>query len=131
MKQVVTCFLKHDSKILILRRSQNVGSFRGKWAGVSGFVESTPDEQAFTEITEETRLSRDDVELVKTGLPLEVEGEGKKWLVHPYLFIIKDKGKIEADWEHNELKWIEPHEIKEYDTVPMLKEALARVYEFE
>ena len=130
MKRVVTCFLKHNTKILILRRSHNVGSFRGKWAGVSGFIESTADEQAFTEITEETRLSGDDVKLVKKGLPLEVEGEGNRWIVHPYLFDIKNKEKIEADWEHNELKWIEPWEIDEYDTVPMLKEALALVYEF-
>ena len=130
MKNVVTCFLKHDSQILILRRSHNVGSFRGKWAGVSGFIESTPDEQAFTEIAEETRLSRDDVELVKRGLPLEVEGEGRRWMVHPYLFNITEKDKIETDWEHNELKWIEPREIDNYDTVPMLKEALAEVYEF-
>ena len=130
MKQVVTCFLKHNSKILILRRSHNVGSFKGKWAGISGFIESTTDEQAFTEIAEETRLSGDDVNLVKKGLPLEVEEEGNSWVVHPYLFDIKNKEKIEADWEHNELKWIEPREIDNYDTVPMLKEALARVYEF-
>ena len=130
MKNVVTCFLKHNSQILILRRSHNVGSFRGKWAGVSGFIESTPDEQAFTEIAEETRLSRDDVELVKKGLPLGVEGEGRRWIVHPYLFNITEKDKIEMDWEHNELKWIEPREIDNYDTVPMLKDALAEVYEF-
>ena len=130
MKHVVTCFLKHNSQILILRRSHNVGTFRGKWAGVSGFIESTPDEQAFTEIAEETRLSRDDVELVKKGRPLEVEGEGNSWVVHPYLFSIMEKDKIETDWEHNELKWIEPREIDNYDTVPMLKEALAEVYEF-
>ena len=130
MKQVVTCFLKHNSKILILRRSHNVGNFKGKWAGISGFIESTTDEQVFTEIAEETRLSGDDVNLVKKGLPLEVEEEGNSWVVHPYLFDIKNKEKIEADWEHNELKWIEPREIDNYDTVPMLKEALARVYEF-
>ena len=130
MKQVVTCFLKHNSKILILRRSHNVGNFKGKWAGISGFIESTTDEQVFTEIAEETRLSGDDVNLVKKGLPLEVEEEGNSWVVHPYLFDIKNKEKIEADWEHNELKWIEPREIDNYDMVPMLKEALARVYEF-
>ena len=130
MKQVVTCFLKHNSKILILPRSHNVGSFKGKWAGISGFIESTADEQAFTEIAEETRLSRDDVNLVKKGLPLEVEEEGNSWVVLSYLFGIKNKEKIEVDWEHNELKWIEPREIDNYDTVPMLKETLKRVYEF-
>jgi len=130
LKHVVTCFLKYNSQILLLRRSHNVGSFRGKWAGVSGFIESTADEQAFTEIAEETRLSRDDVKLVKKGLPLDVEDGSREWVVHPYLFNINNKEKVKTDWEHTELRWIEPQEIDDYDTVPMLKEALARVYEF-
>jgi hypothetical protein len=32
------------------------------------------------------------------------------------------------DWESTEARWIAPPEIAGYETVPMLKEALARVY---
>ena len=59
---VVTCFLTRydaaESRILIVQRSQRVGSYHGQWAGISGFLEVgvTPDEQAFTEIREETGL---------------------------------------------------------------------------
>jgi len=56
-KRVVTCFLESDGEILILRRSRQVGSYQGKWAGVSGFIETTADEQALVEIEEETGLS--------------------------------------------------------------------------
>jgi len=38
-KHVVTSFLEYDNKILILRRSQAVGTYQGKWAGVSGYIE--------------------------------------------------------------------------------------------
>ena len=102
MKHVVTCFLEHDSRILILRRSRHVGSFRGKWAGVSGYIETTADKQAFTEIAEETGFVRQDVRLVRKGRPLEVAGEG--WIVQPYLFNIKGKAKIKTDWEHTEIR---------------------------
>ena len=128
-KRVVTCFLESENEILILHRSEQVGSYQGRWAGVSGYVEKTPDEQALVEIEEETGLSREDVKLIKRGktLPVKDEKLGVKWVVHPYLFHIKDRAKIKIDWEHKEARWIKPKEIGDYNTVPMLKETLARV----
>jgi len=64
-KHVVTCFLESDGKILLLRRSRQVGSYQGKWAGVSGYVESPPDKQAMIEIGEETGLEAGDILLLK------------------------------------------------------------------
>ena len=129
-KHVVTCFLESDGEILILRRSRKVGSYRGRWAGVSGYVESTPDEQAFTEIIEETGLEQEDVELCRKGEPLQVEDEqlGTRWIVHPYFFHVKNRDKIQTDWEHVETKWISPPDISKYTTVPRLQETLERVY---
>ena len=129
-KQVVTCFLESENEILILRRSEQVGSYQGRWAGVSGYIETTADEQALTEIEEETSLYREDLRLIKRGKPLPIKDEklGVEWVVHPYLFHIKDPGKIKIDWEHKEMKWIEAKDIDNYETVPMLKETLERVY---
>jgi ADP-ribose pyrophosphatase YjhB (NUDIX family) len=130
-KHVVTCFLENEAEILILRRSELVGSFQGRWAGVSGYVETTADEQALIEIEEETSLCPEELQLVRKGRPLEVRDDelGVKWVVHPYLFRIKGRDKIKIDWEHSETKWIKPSDIDNYQTVPMLKEALARVYQ--
>jgi ADP-ribose pyrophosphatase YjhB (NUDIX family) len=129
-KQVVTCFLESENEILILRRSGQVGSYQGKWAGVSGYIETSADEQALIEIEEETSLSREDVELIKRGRPLPIEDKrlGVRWVVHPYLFHIKDRDKVKIDWEHKEARWIKREEIGNFDTVPKLKETLARVY---
>lgn len=128
-KKVVTCFLESENQILILRRSGEVSSYQGSWAGVSGYIETTADEQALTEIEEETSLARQDVALIKKGEPLAVEDEGLgvRWVVHPYLFHIKDRDKIKIDWEHKEARWIAPEDIDNYQTVPKLKEALSRV----
>ena len=129
-KRVVTCFLESDGEILLLRRSEQVGSYQGRWAGVSGYIETTADEQALVEIGEETGLCGEDLKLVKRGNPLSIMDEklGVKWVVHPYLFHIKDRDKIKIDWEHKETKWIDPKDIDDYQTVPQLRETLARVY---
>src|ERR1700737_4654366 len=70
---VVTCFLLKNAgqaeKVLIVQRSQRVGSYHEHWAGISGFVEAnvSPEEQAYTEIREETGLQREQVRLLKSG----------------------------------------------------------------
>lgn len=127
---MVTCFLESDGRVLLLRRSGKVGTYQGRWAAVSGYIEKTADEQALIEIAEETGLGGQDIELLKRGEPLEVRDEklGIKWLVHPYLFQVKNRDRVSIDWEHEEARWIEPGEMDDYPTVPKLKEALARVY---
>ena len=128
-KHVVTCFLESGGKLLLLRRSQQVGSYQGKWAGVSGYVESPPDEQAVIEIREETRLDAGDIRLLKTGEPLVIDDEelGTRWVVHPFLFHVNTPEKVKIDWEHKEYRWINPVDIDTYDTVPGLKNTLERV----
>lgn len=128
-KHVVTCFLESDGRILLLRRSGKVGSYRGKWAGVSGYAESPPDRQALIEIQEEADLGSDDIRLLKTGEPLIIDDEELdiRWVVHPFLFHVTTPEKVKIDWEHIEYTWIEPTNIDRYDTVPGLKNALEHV----
>jgi 8-oxo-dGTP diphosphatase len=130
-RHVVTCFLEHNGEIMLLRRSERVGTYRGKWAGVSGYIEegSSPSQQAWAEIKEEVGLDREDVELVREGMPLEVADPklGRKWNVYPFRFKVLKPDKIRIDWEHTEAKWIAPEDIGQYQTVPNLREAWQRV----
>jgi 8-oxo-dGTP diphosphatase len=130
-RHVVTCFLEHNGQIMILRRSERVGTYPGKWAGVSGYIEEgmTASEQAWTEIKEEAGLGADDVELSQEGQPLEVVDAdlGRKWIVHSFRFRVLKPDKMKIDWEHTEAKWIGPEEIGQHETVPKLLEAWQRV----
>jgi hypothetical protein len=128
-KHVVTAFLRHKGRILILRRSGSVGTYQGKWAAVSGYAETMPDEQVLTEIEEEAGLEKEELSLVKKGSTIEAVDEAldTTWVVHPYLFDIKNRDRIRIDWEHKEARWIAPDELGGYDTVPKLKEALDEV----
>ena len=131
VRHVVTCFLEHDGKVMILRRSRHVGTYQGKWAGVSGYIEEgiSPSEQAWTEVKEEAGLGREDVELVKKGDALEVVDAdlGRKWFVHPFRFRVLRPERVRIDWEHTEAKWIAPGDIALHETVPKLLEAWQRV----
>ena len=128
-KAVVACFLESEGEILLLKRSNKVKAYQGKWEGISGYIETTPDKQALVEIKEEADLEEKDIELVCKGIPLEAVDEklGIKWVIHPYLFHLRDRNLIKIDWEHQEMKWINPEEMGDYETVPKLKETLERV----
>jgi ADP-ribose pyrophosphatase YjhB (NUDIX family) len=128
---VVTCFLQrndpNDLRILIVQRSERVGSYHAHWAGISGFIEPgvTPDEQAYTEIREETGLQADQVRMVKRGQVVEHVDEelGRHFYVHPFLFFVLAPERIQTDWEAVDMRWIDPFELRNYQTVPKLPEA--------
>ena len=127
---MVTVFLTLGGKVLVLKRSGEVRTYKGHWAGVSGYLESAdPLEQAYEEMFEEMGLDQADVSLVKTGKPLEViDAVGEHvWQVHPFLFAVHSPDKIRLDWENVEMRWVFPEEIVQLQTVPALKEALDRV----
>jgi 8-oxo-dGTP diphosphatase len=130
---VVTCFLLRrdtaEPRILIVQRSQRVGSYHGQWAGVSGFVEAgvTPDEQAYTEIREETGLEREQVRMLRRGAVVEHVDTalGRHFYIHPFLFEVFAPEAVRIDWEANEMRWIAPTELTNYETVPKLLEVYA------
>lgn len=123
---VVTCVLRHDGRVLLTRRSDAVGTYAGRWAGVSGYVEGEPAdavEDARREIAEETGL---DATLVRAGEPLDVDDRDRRWTVHPFLFAAADRDVTPneelADWE-----WVHAPAMRERETVPGLWAAYRRV----
>jgi len=133
--KVVTCFLLRRAaagdEVLLLRRSQQVGTYRGRWAGVSGYLEeAAPLAQAYREVEEEAGLTREEVSLLRAGEPLVVlDAEAdRRWIVHPFLFEIGPNAEVRVDWEHTETRWVRPEEVFAFETVPQLADALMRVY---
>lgn len=130
LREVITVFLSHAGKILVLKRSTKVGTYQGYWSGVSGYLERTdPLDQAYTEISEEVGLSSDQVTLIGREAPLEVvdQVQGRAWRVYPFLFAVREPDQIRLDWENTEMRWINPNELSRLQTVPGLAEVLQRV----
>lgn len=127
-RSVVTSFLTCGSEILILRRSDDVGTYSGKWAGVSGYLDRPdPRRQAEVEIQEELGLGPENLRLLMEASPLLVLDRelGIEWTLYPFLFEIEEstKSQIGLDREHTELRWIEPRSLVGLPTVPSLREA--------
>ncbi len=126
MKHVVTAFLSHRDKVLILKRSGEVGSFPGHWAGVSGHLEGEEEavERAEIEIREETGMK--EAKHVNTGDVVLARGRDGDvvWAVHPFMFRV-DRPEVTLDWEHVEYRWIKPEDLTDFLTVPKLAETLA------
>lgn len=128
---VVNSFLIDNDKVLILKRSQLVGTQKGKWSGVSGYLEEAePLNQAYKEILEETGLLKSSLTLLNSGDSIDIpdsEKDGIFWRVYPFLFEVIRPMKIVLDWEHDEMEWVIPSDVKNYDTVPDLYRVMLSV----
>lgn len=128
--EVVTAFVTRGGELLVLRRSRRVGTYQGRWAGVSGYLEGNdPLGQARIELAEELGLSEADAALVTRGEPVDVDDEaaGRAWRVHPFRFELASGAAPRLDWEHVEMRWIRPGELAALDAVPGLERAWAAV----
>jgi hypothetical protein len=122
-KRVVTCVMRRQGKILLLKRSQKVGTNKGKWAAVSGFIErgESPEETALKEVKEETGITT--ARLVARGEALRIRDGIYLWSIYPFLFEAGDE-EVVLDWEHTECKWVGVDELAGYDTVPGFRKVL-------
>ncbi len=125
--------LNSDGKLLILKRSDKVKTYKGLWGGVAGYVEKDekPYETAIKEIYEEVGLKKEDVSLIKKLDPILFtdfyDQKRYDWEIFVFLFEIRKKSKIKIDWEHSDYRWIKPSEIINYETVPHLKEVVKKI----
>ncbi|HSB84007.1 MAG TPA: NUDIX domain-containing protein [Nitrosarchaeum sp.] len=126
--KIVTSFIQDKQKILILKRSNNVKTMKGLWAGISGIIEKNenPLTRAKIEIYEETGISEDRIKLIKNADALKINSpqyENHEWEIFPFLFEARQP-EIKLNWENSEYTWITVDELKNYETVPSLEKVL-------
>jgi translation initiation factor 2B subunit (eIF-2B alpha/beta/delta family) len=121
---VVTCFLRHEGRVLLTRRSPDAPTYPGRWAAVSGYVGDgeSPETAARREVREETGVA-DPVPVRRGGEQSVVDGD-REWTVHPFLFDVEDR-EVRGSKEHAAVEWVHPTAIRRRETVP----ELARTYE--
>lgn len=123
---VVSAILRNRGRILVVRRSEAVGSFRGRWSAVSGYLEGRedPKDRARREVREETGLRG--VVLRAAGPPILARHEATMYVVHPFLFDAPTR-RVRLDWENVEARWIRPEDLSRYTTVPRLRDVVDAV----
>ena len=126
--KIVTSFLRHNDKVLILKRSNKVKTMKGLWAGVSGIIENneSPLKRAKIEIFEELGILEENISLVKSAKEMKVNSpqyENHEWEIFPFMFET-DNPTITLNWENSEFRWININELKKFETVPSLQKVL-------
>ena len=99
------------------------------WAGISGIIEKddlSPLSRAKIEIFEETGIKQEQINLLKKFQQMKIISAQYKnhvWNIFPFLFKAKNP-EIKLNWENSDFNWIEPSQIKNYETVPELEKIL-------
>ena len=126
--KIVTSFLRHNDKVLILKRSNKVKTMKGLWAGVSGIIENNelPLERAKKEIFEELGIVEENISLVKSTKEMKVNSpqyKNHEWEIFPFMFETNNP-TITLNWENSEFRWIKINELTKFETVPSLQKVL-------
>lgn len=130
---VLTCFIKYKAKILLLKRSDKVRTYKGKWNTVAGYIDELKPikKKILAELGEELGISKNGIKSIKLGKRYEFFDRkiGKKWIIFPAIAELKNN-KIRLNEEHTEYKWISAKEIKKYNTVPNFERSLINALKF-
>lgn len=124
---VINCVLRHDGKILVVKRGSDVGFYPGCWNGISGFLDDARsfEEKVKDEIQEEVGIEARNITAIIRG-PIFHQEESryrKTWIVHPVLVdLLTDI--VSLDWEASEYRWINPEEARTLQLLPGFERVL-------
>lgn len=126
-KHVVTSILRNGKgMILLLQRSDRVGSYRGQWAGVSGYIEEGEEDQAAALREMHEEIGHNKVVLRKRLEPERFRDADVVWCVHAFLFDVETPD-VRIDWEHKGFEWVAPEDVSRYATVPGLQKIVSKL----
>lgn len=128
---VVTSFLVREGRVLLLRRSPQVRTFSGAWAGVSGKVEAHPYVQALREIEEETGVGEDELLCVGEADPVPVTSRTyrHRFEIKPFIFALSPQAKIRLNRENEDFGFYAPDRFPN-PSVPKLRAVFQKVWPY-
>ncbi|RJQ15828.1 NUDIX domain-containing protein [Candidatus Woesearchaeota archaeon] len=127
---VLNCFVKFGDEILLLKRSDKVNAYKGKWNSIGGYLDEPVSlrKKVLEELREELGIITN-IKSLSTAEPhtLVDKAINKTWIIFPVLVELSKKPEITLDWEHTDFVWIKPEQINDYDVVPDVPFLLKRV----
>jgi len=115
-----------DDYILLLKRNAQRRTSPNKWQTPSGFINEgeSAEEAILREVKEETAL---DGTIKKSGSVFEVIDQWARWIIIPFLILVKSDKVVIDNKEHSEFKWIKVDEISNFECVKGIDEDLKAV----
>lgn len=125
----VIVYISSTGEILLVKRSNDVDAYKGKWNGVSGLISNHPTksfrEDAVDELREEVSIETSNLRVAE---PYEVVGEepGRIWVVIPVLAELERRPSIRLNWENTDYAFTLPQYLPQYEHVIDLDESVIR-----
>jgi len=122
---VITVFVKCKNRILLLKRSNRVSEYPGKWNAVTGYMDEVIPVQnkVLDELEEELGVDKRWIVSMRIGKPYEVVDSdiNKTWIFTPVIVELREFPSIRLNFEHTEFKWIRKDDLMNFDTIPRLR----------
>jgi 8-oxo-dGTP diphosphatase len=115
-----------DCIILLLKRNAQRRTSPNKWQTPSGFINEgeSAEEAVLREVKEETAL---DGIIKKSGSVFEVVDEWARWIIIPFLILVKSDKVVIDTREHSEFRWVKVNEVSSFECVKGIDEDLKAV----
>lgn len=128
---VVQIVVVHDAKLLLVRRSDRLKLYPGRWSGISGFLDDQQsiEEKVAEELYEELGLGHQRTTELTIARPLRQEAPEyhKTWLIIP-VFVRVNTETVRLDREASEAAWFVPDEVRQLSVVPGFVDVLAQFF---
>ena len=115
-----------DCLILLLKRNAQRRTSPNKWQTPSGFINEgeSAEEAILREVKEETALEGT---IKKSGSVFEVVDEWARWIIVPFLILVKSDKVVIDTREHSEFRWVKVNDISNFECVKGIEEDLKAV----
>lgn len=127
---VINVIVVHEGHILLLKRSDKVMAYKGKWNCIGGFLDEVGsiEDKIYEELREELAVPPSIVDRIAYSEPIEVVDAAinRTWLIQPALVVLRERPHIILDWEHTDFAWVAESEIEKYHTVEGLGTLISR-----
>lgn len=121
---VTNIFVRANGKLLLVKRTDKVSNYPGKWHTVAGYLDELVPlrNKVLEELREEIGVHEADVGDMLYGEPVEEADEvlGKQWTIYPVVVKLKGMPELQLNWEHSEYRWVSPSQLADFDTIPDL-----------
>ena len=115
-----------DDCILLLKRNARRRTSPNKWQTPSGFINEgeSAEEAVLREVKEETAL---DGTIKKSGDVFDVIDEWARWIIIPFLILVKSDKVVIDTREHSEFRWVKVEEVSNFECVKGIDQDLKAV----
>ena len=100
-------FIRHEDKLLLLKRGEEVTDFANCWDGVYGVGDHNDLDHVFMRIEDSTGIQSSSLTLVRMGDARGIEFGNRLNEVTPILFV-SDTSEIEPRTLYDEAMWVDP-----------------------